>query len=162
MHGAALPVVSALHVQTVLRALESYACRADAPTGKGGQVCRSSGGFPRVPDPCTSAPRQLVTFMCMQLSGACRDLLDHTLTTNEQQRISIQGIQSPGEEGMELGDVGLVLGGLAALLLVRGLQPSYALLQGQLLGREGVVLRLGPVRLSLLLPGPKGGRGQRS
>ena len=69
---------------------------------------------------------------------------------------------SPGEEGMKLGDVRLVLGGLAALLQVRSLQPSYALLQGQLPGREGAVLRLGPVWLSLVLPGPSIWRVQSS
>ena len=68
----------------------------------------------------------------------------------------------PGKEGMQLGDVGLVLGSLPPVLLVCSLQLSQALLHRQVLSGKGVVLRLGPLRLGLLLPGRAQGslRGQ--
>ena len=53
---------------------------------------------------------------------------------------------------MQLGDVGLVLGSLPPVLLVCSLQLSQALIHRQVLSGEGVVLRLGPLRLGLLLP----------
>ena len=60
---------------------------------------------------------------------------------------------APGEQSMQLGDVGLVLPCLAVLQLVGSFQGSQPHFQGPVLGRIRIVLGLGPVWLSLLMPG---------